>query len=276
VATVIEGITTDTEGQLRDMKETATIVEQLSLRIQAIANSAQEAAALANETSDKVMVGRQVVDQTVAQMVNIGGATSTVHQAIDQLAGSSAQIGEIVNVIAGIAKQTNLLALNAAIEAARAGEQGRGFAVVADEVRKLAEQSQEATRQITVLINENQSNITNTVSLMKSESEDVQQGVLMANNAGSSFAEIACLLEKVVGEVQAISVSIRDISQNSTQIVTVVRNVEQAGYRTAERTHTVSAATQEQLAAMEEIAASSQSLAGMAEELQNAVNMFRL
>jgi methyl-accepting chemotaxis protein len=209
-------------------------------------------------------------------MINIGKGAATVQQAIDHLASSSSQIGEIVDVIAGIAKQTNLLALNAAIQAARAGEQGRGFAVVADEVRKLAEQSHEAASQITNLINENQTNITNTVALMKDESEDVQQGVQLANNTGNSFIEIAGLLEQVVREVRDISESIEDIAKGSTKIVAVVRNTEQTGYRTAERTQTVSAATQEQLAAMEEIAASSQSLARLAEELQSIVNIFRL
>ena len=276
VADVIEEINGDTQEQLEDMKETATVVEQLSGHIQTIANSAQVAVEKANETSVRVVSGREVVDQTVNQMINIGKATTTVHKAIDHLAISSTQIGKIVNVIDSIAKQTNLLALNAAIEAARAGEQGRGFAVVANEVRKLAEQSQEAASQITTLINENQTNIINTVSLMQNNAKDVEQGVVMTNQTGNVFAEIAGLLEKVVDEVKDISGSIDNVAQNSSRIVIVMRNAEQSGYRNAERTQSVSAATQEQLASMEEIAAASQNLARLAENLQNAVTMFRL
>ncbi|MDF2875591.1 MAG: methyl-accepting chemotaxis sensory transducer, partial [Sporomusa sp.] len=268
--------TLDTGNQLKDLNDTTTVVEKLSEQIREIDGGAQQAAHLAKQTSVKIVAGRQSVEQTVSQMNSIEKATASVQQAIERLAAGSSQIGEIVNVIAGIAGQTNLLALNAAIEAARAGEQGRGFAVVADEVRKLAEQTQEAAKQITGLIGENHSNITNAVALMNAGTGDVQQGITLVNNAGNSFGEIALLVSKVSDQVRDISSSIGEMANGSAQIVAKVRGVEQAGNRVDERIQTVSAATQEQSAAMEEITSSSHSLACLAEELQNAVNLFRL
>jgi methyl-accepting chemotaxis protein len=276
VAGVIGEITLDTGNQLKDLNDTTTVVEKLSEQIREIDGGAQQAAHLAKQTSVKIVAGRQSVEQTVSQMNSIEKATASVQQAIERLAAGSSQIGEIVNVIAGIAGQTNLLALNAAIEAARAGEQGRGFAVVADEVRKLAEQTQEAAKQITGLIGENHSNITNAVALMNAGTGDVQQGITLVNNAGNSFGEIALLVSKVSDQVRDIAYSIGEMANGSAQIVAKVRGVEQAGNRVDERIQTVSAATQEQSAAMEEITSSSHSLACLAEELQNAVNLFRL
>ncbi|SMC86412.1 methyl-accepting chemotaxis protein [Sporomusa malonica] len=276
VAGVIGEVTLDTGNQRKDLKDTATVVEELSEQIREVAGGAQAAASLAEQTSVKIVTGRQAVEQTVNQMNSIEKATASVQQAIERLAASSAQIGEIVNVIASIAGQTNLLALNAAIEAARAGEQGRGFAVVADEVRKLAEQTQEAAKQITSLIGENHSNSTNAVALMNAGTSDVQQGITLVNNAGNSFGEIALLVSKVSDQVRDMSSSIREMANGSAQIVTKVRVVEQAGNRVDERTQTVSAATQEQSATMEEIASSSHNLARLSEELHNAVNSFRL
>ena len=276
VAQVVGEVTQDTENQLEDLRKTTSVVEEIVSRITEITVKTQAAENLVNDASIQIVNGKVSVDQTVEQMHHIGAATMNVQQAVDKLAAGSNQIGDIVNVIAGIAGQTNLLALNAAIEAARAGEQGRGFAVVADEVRKLAEQTQEAAKQITLLIGENHMNISEAVRLMSEENRDVQQGVESVNNTGRSFGDIAELVESVSGQVRGISSSIAEIAASSARIVASVRGVESAGHRIADRSHTVAAAAQEQSAAMDDIASSSQSLARLAETMNNVVRTFKL
>lgn len=276
VADDVGKITLTTEQQHVGLQESTGVVEKLSLRIQEINSGATEASLLAEQTSGKIVSGRDAVGQSVEQMNKIAEATNSVQQAIEQLAASSTQINEIVNVIADIAGQTNLLALNAAIEAARAGEQGRGFAVVADEVRKLAEQTQEAAKQITGLIGENQSNIINAVSLMHTGSGDVQQGILLVNQAGSSFSEITQLVGQVSERISEISYAIAEMAEGSEQVVNKVRDIEQAGIEVNQLVHGVSVETTEQSGSMQEISAASHSLALLAEELQNSVHLFKL
>lgn len=276
VAAAIGEVTVNTETQLKDLRDTTLVVAKLSGQIQQIAGGASTATHLARETSCKIVTGKEAVEQTISQMNKIDQATNSVQQAIERLAASSSQINEIVNVIASIAGQTNLLALNAAIEAARAGEQGRGFAVVADEVRKLAEQTQEAAKQITGLIGENQANITNAVSLMNAEAGDVRQGITLVYHAGDSFAEISQLVGKVSDQIQSISAAIGDMAAGSTQIVDKVRGVEQAGNQVNQLIQGVSADTQSQSATMQEISVASYTLALLAEELQKAVHVFKL
>ncbi|WP_188398396.1 methyl-accepting chemotaxis protein [Sporomusa sp. GT1] len=276
VAGAIGKVTVNTENQLKDLCDTTLVVEKLSRQIQEIAGGANEATHLARETSCKIVTGKEAVEQTVNQMNKIDQATNSVQQAIERLAASSSQINEIVNVIASIAGQTNLLALNAAIEAARAGEQGRGFAVVADEVRKLAEQTQEAAKQITGLIGENQANITNAVNLMNVGTGDVRQGIGLVHHAGDSFAEIARLVGQVSDQIRGISAAIGDMAVGSAQIVDKVRGVEQAGNQVNQLIQGVSADTQSQSATMQEISVASHTLALLAEELQKAVHVFKL
>lgn len=269
-------ITLTTEKQHKGLRESTGVVEKLSARIQEISSGASAASRLADQTSGKIVSGSEAVGQSVEQMNKIAEATHSVQQAIERLASSSTQINEIVNVIADIAGQTNLLALNAAIEAARAGEQGRGFAVVADEVRKLAEQTQEAAKQITGLIGENQSNIINAVSLMHTGSGDVKQGIIMVNQAGSSFGEITELVGQVSERITEISASIAEMAEGSEQVVNKVRDIEQAGIAVNQLVHGVSVKTTEQSGSMQEISAASHSLALLAEELQNSVHLFKL
>jgi len=181
-----------------------------------------------------------------------------------------------VDAISAIAGQTNLLALNAAIEAARAGEQGRGFAVVADEVRKLAEQSREATTQIATLISEIQHDTEKAVSAMNDGSREVKLGAEVVNMAGKGFNEIVFLVNEMSGQVQGIATAVQQIDSNSQQVVSSIRAVEKTSQTIAGEIQTVSSSTQQQSASIEEIASSSQSLARMAQDLQIAIQSFRV
>lgn len=264
------------EKQLQAVDETSVTVEQMSAGIQQVAANANQVSGIADKTADTAHDGGKAIEAAVNQMDNIERTVIHSAQVVEKLGKRSQEIGEIVDTISAIANQTNLLALNAAIEAARAGEQGRGFAVVAEEVRKLAEDSQEASKQIAQLIKEIQGDTEKAVEAMGKGTQEVKLGTEVVNTAGLSFANISSLIEQVSTQAQEISASIQQIANGSQQIVSAVKQIDQISKNTADQTQATSAATQEQAASMEEIAASSESLAKMAEELQNEVSKFKI
>lgn len=276
VVQAISEVAHGTETQQKAVVRTEEAFEQMSTEIKEVARQAGVVSELTSRSSTATVNGEKAVDQSVAQMNSISQTTASVQSAVDKLADSSKQIGEIVDVIANIAGQTNLLALNAAIEAARAGEQGRGFAVVAEEVRKLAEQSQEAAKQIAELIGSNRHDIDNAVASMQAGSRDVASGIGVVNVAGKAFAEIKTLIHDVSEQVQSMAASVQQIANKSQEIVISVKEVGKVSRETAAQTQTVSAASEEQSASMEEIASASRSLAQMADELQTIVNKFHV
>jgi len=218
--------------------------------------------------------GQQAIDRVGSQMDQIDHSSQAVQKAVDELSTSSMKIQEIVALITGIAGQTNLLALNAAIEAARAGEQGRGFAVVADEVRKLAEQSGEASQQIAAMIRGNVASIDGAVSAMQATGQNVQIGMQVMQEAGQSFATIAKLIEDVNAEVETMSSSLVEVTLASQSVEKAVQEIEQISRDTAGQIQSVSAATQEQSASAEEIASTSHTLADLAQVLQENTRKF--
>jgi len=276
IAASISDIATGTEQQVAAIDESLGIVEQMSAGIQQIAASANTVIVSADKTANASYNGTKAITTAIQQMNHIEKTVTNSAEVITKLGQRSNEIGQIVATISGIAGQTNLLALNAAIEAARAGEQGRGFAVVADEVRKLAEQSQDAAKKIAGLIGDVQSDTDKAVLAMDTGTKEVKVGTEVVTAAGQAFNEIETLISQVSSQVKEISVAIQQMASGSQQIVSSIREIDNIGKDGASQTQTVSAATEEQSASIEEIAASSEHLAVMAQTLQSAVKKFRV
>lgn len=276
VAETITSVAAGAYTQGTTVEHTADIVQEMARAIGHIAENSSTVSARSAETSKAATIGSQAMQQATDQMQAINRSVSQSAEVVGKLGESSKQIGEIVDVISGIAGQTNLLALNAAIEAARAGEQGRGFAVVADEVRKLAEQSHEAAQKIAHIVREIQAETTSVVTVMQQGTVDVARGSEVIISTGERFTAIVNLVENLNSEIQEITAASEQLSASSEEVVKSVESVKQLAGETAANTQTISAAAEEQSASMEEIAASSQALSRLADELQMVVRRFRI
>lgn len=226
VAVSITDVASGSQEQLTVTHETTGVVAGMSTSIAQVSVTTTEVAQQSQEAAKKASEGNTAINKAVTQMGQIEQTVQTSAHAVAELGERSKEIGQIVKTISGIAGQTNLLALNAAIEAARAGEQGRGFAVVAEEVRKLAEQSQEATKKIATLISGIQGDTTKAVVAMDNGTREVKLGAAVVNAAGQSFQEIVVLVTQVSSQVKAISMAIAEMAIGSQQIVNAVDRID--------------------------------------------------
>jgi len=257
-----EKVALGSDNQTREAASAAASVENLNQVIQEVANRSQVATSASAETGDLATHGQQVVNSAAQGIREIAETFSQSARLIDALGQRSQQIGQIVNVIKDIADQTNLLALNAAIEAARAGEQGRGFAVVADEVRKLAERTGKATSEISTMITTIQSETGNTVNNMERGSKQVDAGVKMAAQAGESLVQINSSLSQVAEMIRHIADATRQQSEASGEIT---RRVEGIVRMAEENSATIGSTT-----------GATQDLRQLSAQMQEVISRFRL
>ncbi|MEX2334201.1 MAG: methyl-accepting chemotaxis protein [Pseudohongiella sp.] len=251
-----------TSEQAQSAGAMAATVEQLTVSISSVAENAKEAHSISSDAGLRSEQGGEVIQRTLESMQRIADTVQTSARQIGQLEQVSEQITSIVRVIQEIADQTNLLALNAAIEAARAGEQGRGFAVVADEVRLLAQRTSSSTQEIADMVNKIQQGTQDAVSHMNVGVEQVNSGVLLAGQAGEAIVEIREGASRVVSVVNQISSALRE-QDNASQ--DVARNVERIAHMSEENDQAVSETTR---AAVE--------LQKLAQELRAQVSQFSL
>ncbi|MCX7176385.1 MAG: methyl-accepting chemotaxis protein [Proteobacteria bacterium] len=209
----------------------AASLEEVTVSIKQVADNSDRAHEMASEAGGLSGEGHKAVGEAIEEMQKISDSVNSSSAAITTLEEKSTQITSVANVIKDIADQTNLLALNAAIEAARAGEQGRGFAVVADEVRKLAERTATATHEITNTIDEIQQSTQRSVSGMEFSVGQVQKGVEMARHSGVAMANIETSTNKVKASVDEISLALREQSTAATQLAQDVEVIAQKAER---------------------------------------------
>ncbi|SDN58406.1 methyl-accepting chemotaxis protein [Psychrobacillus sp. OK028] len=276
ISTSIQQVSEGAEHQTNMAQESARSAEESSTAVTLIAEKAKETMEITFATNEKTMQGSAFVQDTVAQMRLINEAVLETDMALVTLNERSKEIVNILKLITDIADQTNLLALNAAIEAARAGEAGKGFAVVADEVRKLSEQTRKSVSDISDIATEIEIETKKTVTSITGVKEKVDSGLTIAHNTEVTFQEILTSVEQVkeqVGDISSITNNIhkivKDVSSHANNMSTVASD-------TFDSSSSVAAASEEQLASMEEVTAAAISLANLAEDLQVRVSKFNI
>lgn len=276
VGTAIQDVASGAEEQSAQAQETNALLDELTDQINMVNSSSEAMNRKAGEVTDNIEIGDKSIENSVAEVNKLKQNSNNVANAIDSLADSSQRIGEIVQLIKDISAQTNLLALNAAIEAARAGEAGRGFSVVADEIRELAEQSGEATDEISDLIGGIQKDVEVSVKNMKQTEEAVDTSVNSIEESGKSFDDIRKAALVLNNIIENISKQAEKMQVNSNEVESAVKQIAEVSQTAASNAEEVAAASEEQSASTEEIVNSAQDLAEMAQELSNAVNKFRI
>ena len=276
VATSVVDIAEGIGKQSESITATTATVKEISEQTENVANNASAIAIVTAQTVEAVKHGQAAIQDIVTAMGDINDGTGTVKNTIAKLAKQSDEISKIVDVITGIAEQTNLLALNAAIEAARAGEAGRGFAVVADEVRKLAEESGESATKIAELVATIQTDMKEAVEASAQSSQSVEGSRQSVKEADEIFTSIQLQIEALAGGIQDVSNSIQTISEGTKSMTGEMDSIASISHENASRTQSVSATTEEQSASSEEIAASTRNLSQLAEDLQGEVHKFKV
>ena len=276
VANSIVNVAGSCSEQFTEVENASSNIESLSQSMERFKKTIEHAGQVVSEAKGQADSGEKEVTGAVKQMELIEQSVSQSAQVIEELGKESDKIGTIVDAISQIAEQTNLLALNAAIEAARAGEHGRGFAVVADEVRKLAEQSSSSAGEISSLIGSIQEKARNAVSVMQDGVSQVQNGVGAVNGAGNSFKDIAGMVEQVVDETTEMERTVASLAKNTSTIADAINKISEMSRNVASEAESVSAATEEQTATMNEIAGASRRLTEMAESMESSVERFKI
>lgn len=254
-------VSTSSSNQSSAATSMAAATEEMLVSIKHVADNSGHAYAIANQSGEMSSQGEQTVKQAAEEMLKIADAVHLSSESITQLGEESKQISEIANVIKEIADQTNLLALNAAIEAARAGEQGRGFAVVADEVRKLAERTSQSTVEISNMIQKIQTETNDAVAGMQEGTARVKGGVEKAEQAGKSMADIRNGAQQVIVAVNEIKNALNEQTSAGTQVAEGVEKIAQMA--------------DENCIAVDEITKTSERLARLADSLQTEIDQFK-
>ncbi|SET27207.1 methyl-accepting chemotaxis protein [Oceanobacillus limi] len=304
VTTVSESVSSQSEELTQSANEVREGSEQVASTMQELAHgsetqatSASELSATMNSFFDKVREanenggrieqasnsvleltnkGTHLMETSTEQMTKIDQIVQTAVAKVQGLDSQSQQITELVSVIRDIADQTNLLALNAAIEAARAGEHGKGFAVVADEVRKLAEQVSVSVTDITDIVRNIQQESSNVTESLRGGYVEVEQGTKQIKSTSETFKEISDAIKNMASRVEKVSENLTEIEEQTVQMNTSVEEIASISEESAAGIEQTSASSQQTSSSMEEMSRSSEDLSKLAEEMNQLVRKFRL
>jgi methyl-accepting chemotaxis protein len=264
------------EEQLEKVESVTATLEELHSAFNQVAFNSENVSHTATNVMQSSETGQHLVESVVTQMHSIHDAVNHSAVAVKNLGEQSASIQGFVTTISDIAAQTNLLALNAAIEAARAGDAGRGFSVVADEVRKLAEQSAKAAGEVSQIVDRLLLETDNSSGAMSTGIHAVEQGMEIVAKAGEVFSSIHSSITEVANQIQEVNMSVREMTEGNEASVFAINMISAASAETVNQTFNVFNMTDEQTSTSDEISASAEALARLAEELNEMVNRFRV
>ena len=269
-------MTEGTAQQSNTVNDLQNIILDMREKMHALHESAREMDSVARQSQENAANGRKTVAYAIDQIQNIEGQVNASAEVVETLGKRSEEIGSIVKAISEIADQTNLLALNAAIEAARAGEAGRGFAVVADEVRKLAEQSASAASNIAALVKNIQEDTVSAVESIARGNRSVKEGSASVAATGEAFRSIEEEVERLNENVRRSIHYIETVNTASHDIQDAMEIVHELSQKTTAESQSVSAATEEQATTMTEMSKASDKLAHLAQALTEEVQKFKV
>lgn len=276
VSTTVQEIARGSQALSKSAAESQHDSEELMSKIEIVTKSVSDATTKANEVANIAQLGAKSAQKAGNSMVLIKESVSASAGMVNELGEKTGQINKIIEVINSISEQTNLLALNAAIEAARAGEAGKGFAVVADEVRKLAEESQKATKQIEGMISEIMSSSNKVVESMSKGTQEVDQSSAIVNDALGSLEQITASVKSLAIDIDSASKVANEQIESSKNVQKSISEVSAVAEESAAGAEEVSASVEETTSSIQQIANSAQSLAQSASELKHLIDAFKL
>lgn len=276
ISTSVQQIAHGAELQSRKVEETTSAMEAIVATVASVSERADEASRITQDASRFALHGEEATAQAITKIGDVQQAIVTLASSVELLGRRSAEIGKIVDVITSIADQTNLLSLNAAIEAARAGESGRGFSVVAEEVRKLAEGSGKAAEQIGELIKEVQAETAKAVKYMEIGTTEVAVGAEVVGKTGEVLREINDAVSRTAALADEIAKAMNEQRDGTASVDRAMHDIAAVVEQNAASAEETAAAAEEQTACMQEVSSSAQDLADMAHRLEESVHIFRL
>ncbi|OIJ15125.1 hypothetical protein BKP37_06815 [Anaerobacillus alkalilacustris] len=276
IVATIQEVSQGAELTVNSAKECARAMEEMTVGIQRIAESSSIVSESSLEATQEAENGKHSLRKVIEQMYSISQGVKDATLIIGRLGERSKEIGSILGVITDISDQTNLLALNAAIEAARAGEHGKGFAVVADEVRKLAEESRKSAEKVSSVIREIQADTAVAVYTMDSGTIEVHKGINVVGETSSIFEKIVTSIQNVSIQIQEVTAVAEEMSASTEEVNASVEDMAEVTVETSDRFKSVMKGSEQQLAAMVEIETSANSLRRLAQELQVEVKKFKV
>lgn len=276
IATTMEELAAGSETQANSASNLASIMGTFTNKVEEANENGERIRKNSGKVLEMTTKGSQLMNSSTEQMVQIDHIVKDVVDKMHNLDNQSQEISKLVSIIKDVADQTNLLALNAAIEAARAGEHGKGFAVVADEVRKLAEQVALSVNDITGIVTNIQNESSVVVNSLKDGYDEVEQGTAQIESTGETFNEISSAINEMAESIKVVTESLSEITANTQEMNGSIEDIASVSEESAAGVEQTAASSQQASSSMEEVAGSSEQLAKLAEELNELVRRFKL